>query len=139
MPELHGRPLRNMNSTIYRTLVLFLSLLLVSCDSKDPEEMRQKVSLTELEASLNIEGQEFMFTVGTQSEIGPYEVMGGLSGSRGNSTSIEGLRYDFPDDDREYIVRKFRNPDGTVFMKVSRFPKGSGNPNKSEQGSGDSG
>ena len=121
-----------MNRFLVLVLVLFLPLLLLSCDNSQ-RVRRQKVSAVELEAMLTIAGQEYETTIGTQSEVGPYEVWGGFGGGRGGATTFDGLRYEFPDDDREYIVRKFRNPDGTPFMKVSRFPEGSGKPNGEPQ------
>lgn len=82
----------------------------------------------ELEEMLAVSGQEFQTTIGTQSEVGPYEVWGSFSGSHGAAVTLDDLRYEFPNDGRAYIARTFRNPDGTPFMKISRFPEGAGKP-----------
>ena len=111
-----------------RLLVLLLALfaLMPSCKSGNQEVRRQKVNAVELDAMMAIGGREHVTTIGTQAEVGPYEVWSGLSGGRGTSTTFDGLPYKFPDDDRVYCVWKFRNPDGTPFMRVSRFPEGAG-------------
>ncbi len=110
--------------------MLTFSLLLLSCETRKQEVRRQKVSAAELEAMLTIAGQEYVSTFGVQSEEGPYEVhssqAGGGIGSSG--TTFDNLEYKFPNDNKQYIARKFRNPDGTAFMKISRFPEGSGKP-----------
>ncbi len=114
-------------------LVLAFSHLLLSCENRRPG----KVSAVELEAMLTVAGQEYVTTFGTQSEVGPYEVHGSHAGGGGpgyDSTTFDKLEYKFPHDNRQYIARKFRNPDGTAFMKISRFPEGSGEPKGEQDG-----
>ena len=125
-----------VNTTMNRLLVLVLAfpLLLLSCENSNQEVSPQKVSAVELEAMLTIAGQEYVTTFGVQSKEGPYEVHGGQAGGGigYSSTTFDNLEFKFPNDNRQYIARKFRNPDGTAFMKISRFPEGSGKPKASK-------
>ncbi|MGJ8644762.1 MAG: hypothetical protein ACSHX9_15245 [Luteolibacter sp.] len=86
------------------------------------------MSAEDLEAMLTVAGQEYVSTVGTQQAVGPYENHGSSGGGYGASFQFENLSFTVPKDGRDYIVRRFRNPDGSVFMKVSKNPKGAGNP-----------
>ena len=72
--------------------------------------------------------QQYVTTIGSQSPSGPYEDHSSDGGGSGWSTHFEDLTFTAPDDGREYIARKFRNPDGSAFMKVSRYPEGAGRP-----------
>ena len=88
----------------------------------------QTISATDLDEMLVIGGRTYVTTVGAQSKSGPYTAWGSQGGGAGGGTTFGPLTYDFPNDGREYIALKFRNPDGSAFMKVSKYPEDSEAP-----------
>ena len=71
-------------------------------------------------------GLEFVTTVGLEQKDGPYELLLSSSGGPGALFQWEGLSYSVPNDGRAYSVMRFRNPDESAFIKVSKYPEGVG-------------
>ena len=113
-------------------LICVLSVSLLSCNKKENEHLR-KVTASEIETMVVFADQEYVTTIGIQSPSGPYEDHSSDIGGPGWSIQFENLKFTAPDDGRTYIARKFRNPDGSAFMKISRHPERTGRPQKGEQ------
>lgn len=115
-----------------KLFLLFIAFVtLVSCEKRDNlSEARRnsKVTAEEIEAMVTVSGQEYVTTIGTQQTSGPYQNWGSSGGGFGASFNFDSLTFTVPDDERSYIARRFRNPDGSAFMKISKFPKGAGKP-----------
>jgi hypothetical protein len=113
--------------------IAFVSL--VSCEkSDDLSEARRnsKVTAAEIESMVVLSGQEYVTTVGSQQASGPYQNWGSSGGDFGWTIRFENLTFSAPNDGREYIARRFRNPDGTAFMKISKHPEGTNKPKRGE-------
>ena len=108
-------------------LACLLFMTLISC-AKEENTNIKKVSSEEIESMITYAGQEYVTTIGSQNSIGPFEDHRSFIGGPGGRVQFGNLDYSFPTDGRQYIARLFRNPDGTEFMKISRYPEGAGKP-----------
>lgn len=105
-------------------LPLIGSALLAACGKSDVSEGRQrnKVTAEQIESRVVVSGQEYVTTIGTQQASGPYQDWGSIGGGKGLSVHFQNLTFTVPDDGRQYIARRFKNPDGSGFMKISKYP-----------------
>ena len=118
-----------------KSFLLFIAFVsLVSCEKNDDQKSddlsearrNSKVTAEEIEAMVVVSGQEYVTTIGSQQISGPYQNWGSSGGYRGSSFHFEDLTFTTPNDSRQYIARRFRNPDGSAFMKISKYPEGTG-------------